>query len=74
MKDATDMSTREKMLKLLRKKPLEDIVKAVQHIIDATWGYRHWVALADSVLWGTPVENVKCMVQSARDYYRSRRF
>ena len=57
---------------LLRTGSQEQITKEVQYIIDATWGYRHMVALADTILWGTPVENVKCMVQSARDYYRQK--
>ncbi len=56
---------------LLRSGPIEKIEAAAEKIVEATKGYRHIVALADSVLYGTPPEHVHAMVKAAKERYRS---
>ncbi len=56
---------------LVRSGNQEDIIKATIDVIDSTAGFRHIVGLADSVLYGTPPENLKHMVEAVRAYKKS---
>jgi len=55
---------------LLRRGPTEAIARAAREIVEATWPYRHMVALADSILYGTPPEHVRCLVDTAKAHHR----
>lgn len=57
---------------ILRTGSREEIVATAESIVDATWGYRHMVALSDSVLYGTPVENIQLLVEASRKRHRSK--
>ena len=68
-----DICTRGNLdTEIMRSGTPQQIVETVTSIIDATWGYRHIVGLADSLLWGTPIDNVRCMVQAAKTHYANR--
>jgi uroporphyrinogen-III decarboxylase len=57
---------------ILRTGTPEEIAEGAKKVVDATWGYRHMVAISDSVLWGTPVESIRHFVKSAKDYYKEK--
>lgn len=56
---------------LIRTGSHEEITETTKAVIDSTAGYRQMVGLADSVLYGTPPENLRCMVDAVRDYKKS---
>lgn len=56
---------------LLRSGPVKDIEAAAEKIVEDTWGYRHTVALADSILYGTPPEHIRAMTDAAKAKHRS---
>ena len=51
---------------LLREGTPAEIARATRAIIEATDGYRHWVGTGDAVLGGTPIENVRAIVEAAK--------
>ena len=51
---------------LLREGTRDEVARATLNIIEATAGYRHWVGTGDAVLGGTPIENVRAMVEAAK--------
>jgi len=56
---------------LVRSGSQEDIISATIDVIESTAGFRHIVGLADSVLYGTPPENLKYMVDAVKAYKKS---
>lgn len=46
----------------------EEVRKATLEVIEATKGYRHMVGTGDDVYDGTPIENLKAMVEVAKNY------
>ncbi len=55
-------------LGLLRNGSAEEVADATRAILDATRGYRHIVGTADAVLPGTPMENIRSMVKTAKEW------
>ncbi len=53
-------------LGLLRNGSPQEVAQATRAILEATRGYRHIVGTADAVLPGTPMENIRAMVQAAK--------
>jgi hypothetical protein len=45
----------------------EEIEEATVEVIEATRGFRHMVGTGDDVYYGTPLENLKAMVQVAKN-------
>ena len=48
--------------------PRYEVREATLYVIEATSGYRHMVGTGDDVYFGTPIENVKAIVDVAKNY------
>ncbi len=48
--------------------PPAEIAAETRGIMAATRGYPLMMGTADAVIWGTPPENVRVMVQTAKEY------
>ncbi len=47
---------------------VDEVRQATLEVIAATQGYRHMVGTGDDVYFGTPIENIKAMVDVAKSY------
>jgi len=47
---------------------VEDVREATLEVIEATKGFRHMVGTGDDVYDGTPIENLKAMVEVSKNY------
>jgi hypothetical protein len=47
---------------------VEEVRQATIEVIEATKGFRHMVGTGDDVYFGTPIENIKAMVEVAKGY------
>lgn len=55
-------------LGLLRNGTAGEVASVTRTILEATRGYRHIVGTADAVLPGTPMENIRSMVETAKTW------